>query len=430
MFAGITIKKHSMDTDVTFIDNKSFDMLHPCGIPYVIEGRIGDFEHLKHELPDMGFKRYMRHEIKKIDPSQKTVEAENLDSGGRITVKYDRLIIATGASAIMPPVPGIEGTPPKGVFKIDRYEDSIAISDFAKKGMAAAVIGAGAIGLETAYALKKRGLDVFLVEMLPYALAKAIDQDISKVLEDYLSGMGVKLMFNSKLERVNASEKVDSIIVDGKEIPCSMIVLAAGVRANTKFLEGSGIDMGKWGIVVNEKMQTSVPDIYAVGDCVQLKSLIDKRDWMMQLAVAAYKQGVVAGMNIAVREKLYKGALTTFVSKIGELEIAATGFNSHFAGENIVVGKARALTKPEWCGGGSEITVKIIADKGTGKILGCQAVGKEGVAERVNVASTAIQAGFTVHELSETELAYCPAVSQTYDALMQAADNAIRRLET
>lgn len=428
LFAGLTIKKNNRDINVTFIDRKDFELLHPCGIPYAIERRIKSFESIKHSLPDMGFSKYLKHEIRCVNPAEKTVEATSLEDGNSISIKYDKLIIATGASALLPPVPGVNELLNKGVFTLDSYQDGIALSGYLKEGMSAAVVGAGAIGLETAAALKKRGLDVTLVEMLPYALAKAVDQDISEVLQSGLADSGIKLMFNSKLEKINGSEKLESIIVDGNELKIDILVLAAGVKANIGFLDNSGIEVGKWGVKVNDKMQTNIQDIYAIGDCVQLKSLIDKRDWMMQLAVAAYKQGIVAGMNIAGKERAYKGALTTFVSKIGDIEIAATGFNSHFAGENIIIGKARGPTKPEWCSGGSEITVKLIIDKSTGRILGGQAVGHEGTAERINVISTAIQAGFTVHDLSDTELAYCPAVSQTYDVLMQAADNAMRKM--
>jgi len=409
------------------VDKKEFDMLHPCGLPYAIEGKLESFEKVKHTLPDMGFTKILNHELIRVTPETKQIEAKNLENGKSLMLEYDNLIIATGSHALIPPIPGVKELLGKGVFTVDSYTQSFDLAEYSKKCKTAVVVGAGAIGLETAYALKKRELAITIVEMLPNALSKSLDPDMSKILEEYLKTNGINLMFDAGVEKVLGQDIVKGITVSGKELACDMVVLAAGVRSNTDFLAGSGIVTTKLGVVVNEKMQTNIPDIYAIGDCVQVKSLIDRRDWTMQLAVAAYKQGVVAGMNISGKKREYAGALSTFASKIGEIEVAATGFNSACAGQNILIGKASGTTRPEWCTGGKDITVKLIVGKDSGKILGGQGVGYAGAAERINIVSTAIQAGLTLHGLSEVELAYCPAVSETYDVLMQAADNAIRK---
>jgi len=428
LFAAVTVKKRMRDAEIVFIDKKDFELLHPCGLPYVIEGKVESFDELKGTLPDMGFTKKLKHEALGIMPDKKAVLVKNLDTSEEFEETYDKLLIATGSSALVPPVPGAKELLGKGVFKVDSFDESYALAEYAKNSKMAIVVGAGAIGLETAVALRAKGLEVTVVEMMEYSLARAIDPDIAKILDDSLTATGINMMFSSKLEQVKGSDKVESVTVAGNDIQADIVILAAGVRSNTDLLADSGIELGKWGIKVNEKMQTNIEDIYAVGDCVQIKSLIDKRDWMMQLAVAAYKQGMVAGTNIIGKDASYKGALTTFSSKIGNLEVAATGFNSSCAECDIITGKSTGQTKPHWCQGGTEITVKILCDN-KGRIIGGQAIGEYGAASRINVLSIAIQAGFSVHQLSETELTYCPAISETYDVLMKAADNCIRKME-
>jgi len=424
LFTAVTIKKRMRDAEIIFIDKKDFDLLHPCGLPYVIEGRVDSFDKLKDSLPEMGFTIMHKHEAVGIMHQEKKVLAKDLDNDEEKQIEYDKLVVATGASSFVPPVPGVELD---GVYTLDSWEKSFALSEKANNVKNAVVVGAGAIGLETANALKERGLEVTIVEMMPCALAKAIDPDMAKILQDHLEQKGIKMMFDAKLEAIKGAGKVEQVTVNSSDLPADIVVMAAGVRPNIEFLKESGMNIGKWGIIVDDKMRTSIQDVYAVGDIVQIKSLIDSRDWMMQLAVAAYKQGVVAGMDILGIEASYKGALTTFSTKISDLEIAATGFTTHCI-PDAIIGKASGHTKPKWCQGAVEITVKLLADM-NGRIVGGQAIGRAGSGHRIDIVATAITAGFTLQQLSETEMTYCPAVSETYDVLMQAADNALRKLE-
>jgi len=179
-------------------------------------------------------------------------------------------------------------------------------------------------------------------------------------------------------------------------------------------------------------METSIARIYAAGDCVETVSPINHKPWMSQLATTAYRQGIAAGTNAAGGYETYDGSLTTFVSVIGSMEVAATGFNQFFAksaGYEVVAGKASGLTRPEWYPGAKEITVKILADARTGRIIGGQAVGEAGAASRVNLISLAIKGNMNLHDLYEAEFAYCPAVSETYDPLSKACEFAIRKMK-
>jgi NADH oxidase (H2O2-forming) len=426
LFAALTIRKRDSSAEITVIDRKDFELLHPCGLPQAIGGELKDLSCLKGTLPDIGLKKLLQHSVERIDTAGKKVIAKDLNNEKMIELEYDKLIISTGSSAFIPKIEGAERLMGKGVFKLATWEDAILIINALEGKKTALVAGAGAIGLELAYALRKRGMEVTIVEAMPKILPKSFDEDMAKTVKEHLEAMGIKFRLGARLERVNGSDLLESIEIDGQKQACSMAVLAVGVRGNCDIALASGLNVGKYGIIVNEMMQTSNPDIYAIGDCVQVRSLIDGRETAMQLAVAAYKQAIVAGCNVLGLKRAYKGALNTFVIKLGDLEAASTGFTSDDANEALAA-KAKGRLIPEWCGGNGHIEVKLIASR-DGKLLGCQAVGK-GASERVNIVSTALQARFSVYDLAETELCYCPAVSDTYDVLMQAADNLIRRLE-
>jgi len=415
--AALEIKKKDRKANITIIDKKDY-LLHSCGLPFVFEGKV-KIEDLKHKIKGM-FNIKADSEATNIDFKNKEVEYKNLKSNRKEKIKYDRLIIATGS---FPFVPKIEGIKNKNVFTIHILEDIKKLKSALKNAKNIAIIGAGAIGLETAISLRK--LNVTIIEMLSCLLPKAIDEDISKILEEHLIKKGVKIILNKKLDKI----KNKKIILDDKEINADVVIIATGVKPNLELIRNSDIKVGEFGILVNEKMETKIKDVYAAGDCIENYSLINKTNYPAFLANVAYKQGTIAGTNALGGNLHYDGSLTTFASYIG-IEIAATGFNSYFAkeyGYNIVIGKAKSKTKPEWYPNGKEITVKIIADSKTKKILGCQAIG-DGAASRVNVVSAAIKAGFTLKDLSDIELAYCPAISQSYDVLQQAADIAIRKL--
>ncbi|MBW2984784.1 FAD-dependent oxidoreductase [Candidatus Woesearchaeota archaeon] len=416
--AALAIKKTDRKAEILFIDKKDYDLMHPCGLPYALEGKI-PLDNLKHSIGAERMKIDVKHEseVTILDTKKKEAITSKGDK-----INYDKLIIATGSSAFAPPVEGIENC-----FVVDCPENVERLEKAAKKAKRAVVVGAGAIGVETAWALKERGLAVTIVDMLPTTFPKTIDQDMSAILEEYLKNNNIDFNLGKKLEKI---EK-DKVRIEGEEIPAELIVMATGVRANMKIAEKAGIKCSKFGIIVNEKMETSAKDVYAAGDCVEGVNIINKKPYVCQIASAAYKQGRVAGINTAGGKAVYPGATGTFVSVIGEIEVAATGFNSFFAeqnGYNVIVGKVKGSTLPDWMPGGKEVTVKLLADKKTKKVIGGQVVGS-GAFARINVISTAIKAGFTLQQLLDTELAYCPAVSQVQDVLTLAAELGLRKLK-
>jgi NADH oxidase (H2O2-forming) len=426
----LAIRRTDPEAFITIIERRSYDMFSPCGMPYAIEGTV-DLDKLKFSVPqEKQLTKLLIHEAQSIDPVKRNVTSKNKNTGEIVSTPYDSLIIAYGAEPFVPPIKGAKENLGKGVYVLHDIESAREIMDHVSSAKKAVVVGAGPIGLEICEALRTKGLDVVVVEMLSFAMSRAIDRDMAKFVEKYLTENGIKLIFNKSVDSINGSP-VSSVSVGDEIIEADIVILASGVRATFDMVKNAGIELGKWGIKTNAAMETNIKGIYAIGDCVETVSLINHRPTMMQLSSSAYRQGMVAGANAAGGYDTYEGALGTFVTVIGDIEVAATGFNEFFAsaaGYKIITGKAHGKTKPEYYPGAKDITVKIIADEKTGKVLGGQAIG-EGAGARINVISMSIRCGMDVYSLSRTEMAYCPRVAENYDVLNKAADFAIRKLE-
>jgi NADH oxidase (H2O2-forming) len=428
--ASLAIRRTDPEASIIIIEKREYEMFSPCGMPFAIEG-IVSLDKLRFSLPeDKKITKLLGHEAIAINASEKNIDANNLKTGEKLKVPFDSLIIGTGASPFIPPVKGAKEALGRGVFVLHDLESARKIIEQAGKAKKAVVVGAGPIGLEIAVALRTKGLDVTVVEMLAYAFPRALDKDMAKMVERRVEEEGIRLIMNRSVSSVNGLP-VSSVNVGEEIIETDMVILASGVRANVDIAKNAGIEVGKWGIRTNSRMETNIKGIYAVGDCIETVSLIDHRPTMMQLSSPAYRQGMVAGTNAAGGYDTYEGALGTFVSLIGGLEVAATGFNEFFAkaaGFETISGKAQGKSKPEYYPGSKDITVKILADAKTGRMLGGEAVG-EGAAARMNVLSLAIRNGMNIYSLAQTEMAYCPMVAENYDVLNKAADFAVRRLE-
>ncbi len=428
--ATLAARRTSPEASITLIEKRNYDMFSPCGMPFAIEGIVA-LDDLKFSLPeDKQITKLLEHEALAINVTEKKIATKKLRTGENFSIPYDSLIIASGAEPFIPPIKGAKENLGKGVFVLHDIESARKIIEHAKKTKKAIVIGAGPIGLEIAYALKKNGLDVVVVEMLSYALPRALDKDMAKIVEKSLEESGIKLLFNKTVSSINGSP-VDSVSVGEEIIKTDIVVLASGVKANLDMAKNAGIEIGKWGIKTNTRMETNIKGIYAVGDCIETVSLINHRPTVMQLSSAAFRQGMVAGANAAGGYDTYEGALSTFASLIGKVEVAATGFNEFFAevsGFDTISGKAQGKNKPAYYPDAKDIAIKIIADAKTGKIIGGQAVG-EGAGARINVLSLAIRNEMDVYALSKTEMAYCPMLAENYDVLNKAADFAVRKLE-
>ena len=434
LFSSRAAQRYNRNTRITIIEKRNYDMFSPCGIPYAIEGKVKDFEELKHTVPvTRNITKLLKHEALRIDPSGKKVEVKKLDTGETQWIGYDSLILATGSRPKVLQIPGGRELLGRGVYTCSTPEEGKIIREAALKSKRAVVIGGGAIGLEIALALRHLGLEVIATKRTPQVLGDELDTDMSEIISKFIESQGVRNLFGKGIERVNGVEKVESVVIAGETIPTDIVIMATGIDPTSKLAVDAGLKVEKGAIVVDKKMRTSDKDIYALGDNCLSFSNIDAQPLSVPLATTAYKQATVAGVNAAGGDAEFSGSLGTFVTYFGGLEVSCTGYNTTTAeahGFNVVSGRANMKTKPHWMPDAKDISIKIIVDAETGNVVGGQAIGSEGTDWRINIIALAIKKRMTIHELSTIELAYCPAVSDLNDPLIIAIDAATRRLES
>jgi len=429
--ALMSIKRIDPKASITVIDPKPHDLTHPCGLPYALEGAVESAGLVQ----DIGLSRMkvtrIRGSAVSIDTKKKIVLTDDEE------VPYDRAIIATGFRPVVPPIEGIGDVLGRGLFTLTTPDDLGAIEGTLSDVGCAVVVGAGAIGLETAAALAERIGPVTVLEGKDQPLPGVLDADMAKSVEAYLEGTMISLRTGAMVsgivsEKTSDGPRFAGVTVGNEEIRADLGVLAVGFAPSVEIAENSGIDAGKNGIAVDDRLGTSAPDVFAAGDCIVPRSIIDDREAYVRLATSAYKQGTVAGANAAGGDETYRGTAGTFVTKIGGLEVAGAGFSEAEAGARgfeTAVGKIKMKILPDYMGASPEIALKVVGDAATGRALGAQAVGQNGAAWRVNIIGMALEYGIMLSELLRLELAYCPAVSEVHDPLLRAAELCLRRMK-
>jgi NADH oxidase (H2O2-forming) len=428
------IRKYDENAEITVITRDEHIAYSPCAIPYVLCGEVDCFENIiMHEPAD-----YLERNINVITRAEvvEVKEAENtikyhLQEGQNVAqneLEYDYLVIATGGSPFIPPM---EGCYLDGVFKIRTIKDGQQIMGWAEKSKKAIVVGAGLIGLEIAFGLKNMGLDVTVTEMLPQIVPRSLDPDMAKIVQNYIEKLGINVILGKPIEKIKGETVVEGAVFGDEELEADMVILATGVRPEIAMAKMAGCDIGRWAIEVNEKMQTSVPNIYAVGDCVEVFDAITGHNTQSPLGSTAVRQSKIAAKNIVGMKAEFKPVLNSMVSKIGNLEFGAVGLTTILALQNgikVVSGKKNALTKARYYPGAKRIDVKTVCDM-NGKIIGCQIIAEERVAERIDTMSLAIAQGLTCAELSNMEFSYAPPVSMVIDPIILAAEDACEKLK-
>jgi len=430
--AASAARKTDRSAEITLITDQSVAGYSPCGIPFVLGGHIASFEDLI--VFPLSYYRRMKMDLRletkarAINVEDKTVEIED-KKGDSETLQYDSLILATGAYPFIPPIKGREK---KGVFALRTLDDGKRIHRALKRSKAAIVVGAGAIGVETAVSFRERGLKTTIVEFLPQVCPAALDRDMARIVQKYLEEKGIKIIVGKRVNEILGDDHVSGVCVDGNEIPADLVLIATGVRPNVKLAKEAGIEIGEMGgIKTNLRMETSVKDVYAAGDCAESISPITQRPILSQLGTTAVRQGKVAGINAAGGYSLFLGCLCSFVTKLFDLEIGAVGLTEAMAkraGIETVSGTITSKTRADYYPGGKQIRVKILVDRETERIIGGQIVGGEEVTQRVNALSFAIQKGMTVRELAKADTCYAPPVNETWEPMVLAAEIAIRKL--
>lgn len=436
LYASKSALAYNRNCHITILEKRDFDQFSPCGLPFVIEGVVKDFDELKHDVPEVKNKltKFLKHEVTAIDPVQKTVTAVDLDTSQEKVFSYDALILATGATPVNLPIPGAREFVGKGVHFVSTIPNSKALLEAAKasRKKSAVVVGGGAIGLEVAVGLRELGLEVAVTKRTAPPFPRNLDPAMGAKIVEKLESLGIRVLFGKGIDSVNGLDSVESVTIAGEEIECDIVVMAVGMRANTALAEAVGCRLVNRAVAVNNRMETSVKDVYAIGDMVSSYSRIDNTPATMQLATSAFRMGISAGINAAGGNTPYPGVMNTFLTSVGSLEISGTGYTLAVAKE--LGYKAKAIgtkreVKPHYMPDCKEITVRVIVEEGTGKILGAQAIGEEGAGSRINVFALAIHGNMTLYDLMDTELSYYPAVSQMYDPIAQVVDIAMKRLK-
>lgn len=394
-----------------------------CGLPYYIGGAITDPEELTLQTPQSFNARFnvamkVNHEVTAIDPAKKTVTVKNLVTGEVFEESYDKLVLSPGAKPTRPRLSGVELD---RVFTLRTVEDTFRIKKFIEENSpkSAVLAGGGFISLELAENLMELGMDVTIVQR-PKQLMNPLDWDMAAFVHAKARKQGMNLKLGYTVEGFeDKGGKVDVLIKDNAPLTADMVVLAIGVSPDTKFAADAGLELGiKGSILVNDRMEASAPDIYAVGDAVQVKNFVTGEPAHIPLAGPANKQGRIAADNIAGGDSRYKGSQGSSVVKLFDMTIASTGLNETNAKKSGIDCDKIVLAPANHAGyypGGKIMTMKLVYDKNSYKLLGAQIVGHEGVDKRIDVLATAIRAGMTVPELAELELAYAPPYSSAKD---------------
>ncbi len=396
-----------------------------CGFPYYIGGVIQNRDALLASTPERFKNRYQvdvrtRTEVKRILKDEKAVEVEELDTGKVYRERYDKLILSPGAS---PVIPQIEGVNLDGIFTLRNLSDADKIVRFIneRNPQRALVVGAGFIGLELVENLRRRGMEVTLVEMLDQVLP-AMDTEMTKAIEVELKRNGVNLALNEQV--VKFEQEGDAIVAEfksGRRVEVDMVMLSVGVKPNTELASSAGLEIGtKGGIKVNEFLQTSDPDIYAIGDAVEVPHFVTGEPVLVPLAGPANRQARIAVDNIYGRGVKYKGVLGTAIVKVFNIVAASTGVNEKTL-NRLGIRYEKCYLHPfahaTYYPGSTQMTIKLLFSPSNGRILGAQIVGGDGVDKRIDIFATAILAGMSVDDLTHLELAYAPQFSTAKDAV-------------
>ncbi len=437
MSAASRARRLRPDMEILVFEKSGFVSYGSCGLPYFVSGIIKEPENLvvydaKFFKEKRNINVFLHHEALEIFPAKKTVLVKNLESGDEFEVRYDKLVIATGARAVKP---NIKGVNLNGIFTIRFLEDGVDIKNFIrdKSPKKALIVGAGYIGMEMAEALVKLGIDVVMVEQMPNILG-AMDDEINEVVESELQRNGVRLIKSTSVNEFLGENSFvkKAILSNGEAIDVELVIIGAGIKPNSEIAKRAGIELGKTGaIAVNQKMETNISGIYSAGDCAEVFHLVLNRPVYIPLGTTANKQGKVAGENAAGGNATFKGVVGTAVFKVFELEVARTGISEKQAkaeGFDYVSTVIEHNSRAHYYPGGSKIRVKLIADRKTGRLLGAEMVGRDGVAKRIDTFATALYAKLRVDEIAQLDLSYAPPFAPVWDPILISANDLEKKI--
>ena len=426
--AAARIRRLDEQAEIVVFERSGFISYANCGLPYYIGGVIEDPEELTLQTPESFFSRFrvamrVRHEVTAIHPDKKTVSVTNLETGEAFEESYDKLILSPGAKPTQPRLPGVGLNK---LFTLRTVEDTFRIKAYISENhpKSAVLAGGGFISLELAENLRELEMEVTIVQR-PKQLMNPFDPDMAAFIHSEMRRHGVKLALGHTVEGFEEKDGgVDVLLKDEAPLHADMVVLAIGVTPDTHLAQEAGLELGvKGSIVVNDRMETSVPDIYAVGDAVQVKHFVTGQDVLLSLAGPANKQGRIAADNICGGDSHYTGSQGSSVIKVFDMTAATTGVNetnAKKAGLDVDTVILSPMSHAGYYPGGKVMTMKVVFEKATYRLLGAQIVGYEGVDKRIDVLATAIRAGLKATELKDLDLAYAPPYSSAKDPVNMA----------
>jgi len=459
MSAASSYRRLKPGAEAIVLERDYFISYGACSLPYYVSDVVKDFNQLISLTPkvateDRGIDVRTRHEVTDIDLEKKQVHGKDLEKNETFILGYDKLIITTGGLPIKPPLPGIDLD---HVFTIRTLLDGIAIKKFIddwgvfevcvgspeclyinrygdeKRTMKAVIVGGGYIGMEMCESFRKRGLEVAVIEKMDRVLG-SMDTEITSIVEEKLKNEGVKLYKGTSVEGFKGAKgKVQKVITEKGEFDADLVLLAIGARPNSELAKKAGIALGVAGAIqVDEYMRTNMSDVFAAGDCAEAMHLVTGKKAYIALGTTANKQGRLAGENAAGLNKKFDGIVGTAVTKIFDLEVARTGLSSIDAqreGLKFFTSAIQGWSRSKAYPAGKRMTVLYAVEEGTGRLLGTQMVGQEGVAHRIDTLAACLYGRMTIEDVASLDLGYAPPFATVWDPILVAANVALKKMK-
>jgi NADPH-dependent 2,4-dienoyl-CoA reductase/sulfur reductase-like enzyme/rhodanese-related sulfurtransferase len=434
MSAATRLRRLKEEAEIIIFEKGPYVSFANCGLPYYVSGEISERDKLLVQTPEALYDRFRldvrpEHEVLSINAEEKTVTASH--HGKQTTESYDKLILSPGAKAFIPPVDGVDEA--ENVYTLRNVPDLDKIMNRIDQvdPKEAVVVGAGFIGIEMAENLKHRGIDVTIIEKAPHVLPP-LDEEMAVFVQNELKEKGVKVITSQSAVAFKEKGRI-IVLEDGTEFKTDLTIMSVGVKPESTLAEHAGIELGlRGGILVDDTYQTSVKDIYAVGDAIVVKNQISQEDALISLASPANRQGRQVADNIAGISRANKGSIGTAIVRAFDMTAASTGLNERQlrqAGKDVASVHTLSKDHAGYYPGATDITLKVIFDPVSGTLYGAQAVGVKGVDKRIDVIATAIKGGLTVFDLPELEFTYAPPFGSAKDPVNMAGYAALNIIE-
>ncbi|MFF9313076.1 FAD-dependent oxidoreductase [Streptomyces sp. NPDC014748] len=425
------------ELEIVAFERGHFTSYSACGIPYWVGGDVEERDRLIARTPEehraRGIDLRLRTEVTEIDVAAGRVRARDVDSGAESWTSYDKLVIATGARPVRPDLPGVDAP---GVHGVQTLDDGQALLDSLARarGRRAVVVGAGYIGVEMAEALIRRGYEVTVVNRGAEPMS-TLDADMGRLVREAMESLGVTMVGEAEVTKVLTGQdgRVRAVATEDTEYPADVVVLGIGVRPETALARAAGLPLGAHGGLLTDRAMRvrGHENIWAGGDCVEVLDLVSGQQRHIALGTHANKHGQVIGTNVGGGYATFPGVVGTAVSKVCDLEIARTGLREKDArrvGLQFEAVTIESTSRAGYYPGASPMTVKMLAERRTGRLLGVQIVGREGAAKRVDIAAVALTAGLTVEQMTALDLGYAPPFSPVWDPVLVAARKAAAKI--